>query len=399
MPRTHKEYSNLLELLNQWVDEATLVFSVQGSTQDDEHQHYWQKWKVFLRHMQRWLRASGEAQLNLTVLPSLLSIVTRERNFDNYLPAMAEEAKILRNETDTLKSSLPSAQLDAMNHHLDELCRISAWDPKLMARNIARHEAFNKQLEVLGSKLSMLATSPQSLRIFISYSRMSETNIDRVRCLATHLITAGFDVKLDIIHNKHGFVSAFLDHIDSDTMVDKRPTKADVILVMCTPGVPDGISSARHNDTLREELRRIQYRNMHEPAETNRIFPVILSGSYLESVPVFLQQRATDALNMSNSMTRVRAFFNLIQAIYLNDAEVVELTNSAYHAYSVQVGYQHPESPELEESLPDMSHIAETSSSQQSPPFSSGFFHHSKPTSTILLSSALPYPQKPGRFN
>jgi|GEM_PF-3368808 len=420
MPGIYEDYINQFELIKEWIDAAMFVLQIPGEPAP-EHNSYWQQWKAFLEDIQRQpgvleqhVRASEKTPRNRTLLRSL------EVGVSDYLEKITTKVNELLEIAYTLKPPLAPMQLNQINGQWDEWLLISTRDSGFLKRHQARCKTFEDQLVTLRDALPL----PESLRIFIWHSQRNATDIDqpRVRRLAGYLKTAGFDVKLDIVDNDTGSVPAYSAYIDG-------PNKTEVILVICTPDVP----TLPKDTALSYELGRVECRYMAESSKTRRIFPVILRGDHEKSVPGFLKQHATGALNVSNSATYVHAFFELIRAIYLKDANVIEQTMLAYDTYVKQVGHQPYELPELEESLPDTSHIAASSSqhcpaaradsvqtghlphvspeleedpfdashmaassSQRNPPpgsskttptSSSGFFHHPEPTGIPALPS------------
>jgi len=370
----YDDYSTQLELFYWWMDQAKGNFTLCSGFSADEHRGYYRNWQDFL---------NGRMSEGLCTLEKHLQTLKNDPDssdavlhFDRESKTIVDNARALYKQKQEceLTSPLSPVALSLINSQMEELDHILQRHPTLMKQHKTRCKAFEDQLEKLRHDLRGLKLPPESLRIFISYPRENQADIDRVCRLAEYLKKAGFDVKPDIImHNETGL--DYLDYIDG-------PKKTDVILVICTPDVPTSLPGT----ALFHELGRIAGREVDDDPRARRIFPVILRGDHEKSVPGFLTSRVTKPLNMSNSVEYVKAFFNLINAIYLYDANVIDLTKIARRAY-IEQDY---ESPELEESLPDTSHIAASSSqhgSQMVHAPGSGFFHHPELTSTPSLPS------------
>ncbi|MDP1604298.1 MAG: hypothetical protein Q8M03_13645 [Legionella sp.] len=320
------------------------------------HKQYQEEWENFLKSMEKhrsdFLRYL--APLKKTVNQSLLR--TLSAVYASKLPKIDEKIQILRNHTASLNPPLTQEQSAALTESLVNLSGLlneekQFEEPRRQFEELINTQriAFQNLLDTLKDKLPEVAVAPpSSLRVFFSYSWGIEVYTKRVHRLAKDLRKLGFDVKLDIWDNTTGSVSVYLEYIDSTARVKGREVKADVILVMCTPDLTEkwqnyttgglsrmetGSDSSYRNNILSQELLRIQYRVSKEPDESSRIFPIILGGKHTESVPTFLQQRATLATEMSNGIIYYRALMNLIQAIYFNNSEVIELTNSLYRTF------------------------------------------------------------------
>ena len=162
--------------------------------------------------------------------------------------------------------------------------------------------------------------------LFISYSWGIAANVKRVHQIAKHLKLAGFDVILDIWHNKTGCVPSFIERINSNAQVDGRPFRADYVLLCCTKDLNEKwnnrvTSGANREDfkeknyighVVGEELAAIYDRYRVEPNTNKTIFPLIISGVHKDVVPTFFRTVATADLDFNNMEEYFFKILNLL---------------------------------------------------------------------------------------